>query len=188
MRIQTADPNRRSVLGEERLQQEAQAAARRGRTSGVPVAGVGELWPADTLGQRAPVRLALAGDADVGTVRAAVAAPTPAPASITFEIGPGRDESQTGTATLTAQESQTLVEISIQPGPAGVAQPVHIHMGSWPNVGGVEITLTSVVDGTSTTTVDAPLDSLRDGNHAINVHMSGAQAGVYVTCGNIPAP
>lgn len=107
--------------------------------------------------------------------------------SITVNLGPGRDASQPGTAVLTAQGNQTLVVINIQPGEAGVGQPAHIHLGSCPEVGSVAFPLTNVVDGTSTTTVNATLASLRDGNHSINIHKSEAEAGVYVACGNIAA-
>ena len=108
---------------------------------------------------------------------------------VTVTMGPGRDASQTGTATLTAQGSQTQVVINIQPGPAGVEQPVHIHQGSCPGVAAVVFPLTNVVDGTSTTVVDATLDSLMTGGYSINAHQDTSQAGlaIYVSCGNIPA-
>jgi len=109
--------------------------------------------------------------------------------TVTVTMGAGRDASQTGTATLTAQGSQTQVVLNIQPAAAGVEQPVHIHSGSCPGVGAVAFPLTNVVDGTSTTVVDATLDSLRTGGYSINVHQDGTQAGlgVYVSCGAIPA-
>ena len=109
--------------------------------------------------------------------------------SVTVTMGPGRDGSQTGTATLTAQGSQTQVVLNIQSGPAGVEQPVHIHSGSCPGVGAVVFPLTNVVNGTSTTVVNATLDSLRTGGYSINAHQDGTQAGlgVYVSCGVIPA-
>jgi len=109
--------------------------------------------------------------------------------TVTVTMGPGRDGSQTGTATLTDQGSQTQVVLNIQPGPAGVEQPVHIHSGSCPGVGAVAFPLTNVVNGTSTTVVNATLDSLRTGGYSINAHQDGTQAGlgVYVSCGAIPA-
>jgi hypothetical protein len=109
--------------------------------------------------------------------------------TVTVTMGAGRDASQTGTATLTDQGSQTQVVLNIQPGAAGVEQPVHIHSGNCPGVGAVAFPLTNVVNGTSTTVVDATLDSLRTGGYSINVHQDGTQAGlgVYVSCGAIPA-
>jgi len=109
--------------------------------------------------------------------------------TVTVTMGPGRDGSQTGTATLTDMGSQTQVVLNIQPGPAGVEQPVHIHAGSCPGVGAVAFPLTNIVNGTSTTVVNATLDSLRTGGYSINAHQDGTQAGlgVYVSCGAIPA-
>ena len=109
--------------------------------------------------------------------------------TVTVTMGSGRDASQTGTATLTAQGSQTQVVVNIQVGAAGVGQPAHIHQGSCPGVGAVAFPLTNVVDGTSTTVVNATLDSLRTGGYSINIHQDETQAGlgVYVSCGGIPA-
>ena len=109
--------------------------------------------------------------------------------TVTVTLGPGRDAAQTGTATLTAQGAKTQVVISIQPGTPGAAQAVHIHSGTCPGVGAVAFPLTNIVDGKSTTVVDASLDSLLSGGYAINAHKgtSPADLGVYVACGAITA-
>jgi len=109
--------------------------------------------------------------------------------TVTVTMGPGRDGSQTGTATLTDMGAQTQVVLSIQPGPAGVEQPVHIHAGSCPGVAAVAFPLTNIVNGTSTTVVDATLATLQTGGFSINAHQDTTQAGlgVYVSCGSIPA-
>ena len=121
----------------------------------------------------APALLALIGAAAYGGGFRAPAAAQQAP--VTVSLGPGRDG------------SQTEVVIDIQPGPAGVAQPVHIHEGSCPGVGAVKYPLTNVVDGKSTTMVNAALSDLQKGNCSINVHKSQEQISVYVSCGPIPA-
>ena len=113
------------------------------------------------------------------------AAPTPV-ASITINLGPGRDGDQSGTATLTARGDKTEVVLNIKPGAAGVAQPAHIHVGTCPVPGAVKYPLSNVVDGKSTTTVDASLGTLLAGGLAINAHLSAAEAAKYVACGNIP--
>ncbi len=112
-----------------------------------------------------------------------------APASITVNFGPGRDGDQSpGTAVLTAKGNQTEVVLNIKPGPAGVAQSVHIHEGVCPGVGAVKFRLTDIVDGKSTTTVDTTLASLLTGGFAINAHKGNVapDVGIYVACGNIP--
>ncbi len=95
---------------------------------------------------------------------------------------------QTGVAVLSAVGAQTQVTLTLLEG-AMLTGSVHIHSGSCgpDQLGGVVYPLTSFVGGagTSETTVDADLESLRTGNFAINTHRSGA-GGTYTTCGNIP--
>ena len=104
--------------------------------------------------------------------------------SVTGSEGPF----QIGAATLTAVDGQTQVVINIEPSPEGadVEQPVHIHDGSCSELGTVVYPLSNVVDGSSTTTVDATLESLRIGDFAVNVHKSPDEAAVYVSCGDVP--
>ncbi|MBI2912342.1 MAG: hypothetical protein HYY03_00295 [Chloroflexi bacterium] len=108
--------------------------------------------------------------------------------SVTVTMGAGRDASQTGTATLTAQGNQTQVVVNIQSGGAGVEQPAHVHEGTCPGVGAVAYALSNVVDGQSTTLINATLASLQTGGFSVNVHKgtSSAELGVYVSCGVIP--
>jgi hypothetical protein len=117
----------------------------------------------------------------------AAATTAPGAASITLNLGPGRDGDQTpGTAVLTAKDTKTEVVLNLKPAAAGVSQPAHIHDGACPAVGAVKYPLTNVVDGKSTTTVDAKLADLLTGGFAVNVHESTANAGKYVACANIP--
>lgn len=109
-----------------------------------------------------------------------------APLTLTFQ--PGRDATQPGSVTLTPQGAQTTVVINVAPGTAGVDQPAHIHDGACPGVGAVVYPLTNVSNGQSTTTVNASLSSLQDGNHSINIHQGpGAAINIYTACVNIPA-
>ncbi len=111
----------------------------------------------------------------------------PPPPSITINLGPGKDGDQSpGTARLTDRGGKTQVVVNIKPGAAGVEQPAHIHEGACPNVGAVKYPLANIVDGTSTTMVDASLVSLLTGGFSINAHKSAADIGVYVACGGIP--
>ena len=106
--------------------------------------------------------------------------------AVTVTLGPGRDSDQNGTATLTAKGNQTVVALNIKPGAAGAAQPAHIHAGECPVPGDVKYPLTNVVDGKSSTTIDAKLSDLLKGGFAINVHQSAQDIGKYVACGAIP--
>lgn len=105
--------------------------------------------------------------------------------SVTIEMGAGRDASQPGSATLTAKGAQTEITLNIQPGPAGIQQPAHVHEGGCPGVGAVKYPLTNVVNGMSTTTVNAPLSELFNGMFSINAHRSPAEIGIYTSCGNL---
>ena len=117
--------------------------------------------------------------------------------SVTVNLGPatGPDGGgdQSGTATLTAVDGQTEVVIDVEPSPDGadVEQPAHIHTGNCDSLpdslGAIAYPLENVVNGSSTTTVDASLEALQSVDYAINVHESGEAVGVYVSCGNIPA-
>jgi len=119
-------------------------------------------------------------------VSAAAAQSTAPPLSVTVPLGPGRDGTQQGTATLTADGPRTIVAIDITPGEPGVPQPAHIHEGSCPDVGPVAHPLQDVVDGASTTTVEASLAELLSGGFAINIHRSQTAIAEYTACGNIP--
>ena len=106
--------------------------------------------------------------------------------SVTVTIGPGRDEaSGTGTATLTAQGNQTVVVIR-----AAATNPemlAHIHADACPGVGAVVFPLTNPINGSSTTTIDAPLSRVLAEGKSINLHKSPSDSGVYVGCGNLMA-
>ncbi len=97
------------------------------------------------------------------------------------------DSGQSGWATLTAAGEQTEVVLNISSSTLET-ELVHIHSGRCGDpLGGVVHPLTSFSDGAgvSVTTVDATLNSLRNGDFAINFHKKGEPA-VHATCGNIP--
>ncbi len=102
--------------------------------------------------------------------------------SITIALAELNDSGQTGSATLTAANGQTQVALSAT---VGISDLNHIHTGTCEDLGGVAHGLTDLADGTSVTTVDATLDSLRAGGFTINLHQIG-DASVYTSCGNIP--
>ena len=81
-----------------------------------------------------------------------------------------------------------MVVLNLAPGTME-SELVHIHTGSCgaDTLGGVTYGLSKFAggDGYSVTTVDASLDSLRNGDFAINSHQM-SNPGTYTTCGNIP--
>ncbi len=132
---------------------------------------------------------------------ATTAAPEPAPPAtpvegmtppdpedvLTIALNELNGSGQSGVATLTGKGEQTEVVLNISAGTLET-ELVHIHSGQCgDNLGGVVHPLTSFADGAgvSVTTVDATLNSLRNGDFAVNSHKKG-EPPVYTTCGNIP--
>ena len=106
---------------------------------------------------------------------------------VTLDLGELNASGQSGTATLTEMGDKTLVELTLSAG-ALQTELVHIHSGQCGDtLGGVVYDLDSFVggSGTSTTTVDATLAKIQDGNHAINSH-DASDASIYTACVNIP--
>jgi hypothetical protein len=117
------------------------------------------------------------------------ATPTPAttsPEALTIQMKALNNSGQSGTATLTAVDGRTRVQIELA-NPAPEDQPVHVHSGTCSKLGSVEHPLSNVVNGRSDTTIDVSLPDLLSSQSAINVHRSGSQASVYVSCGEIAA-
>ena len=104
---------------------------------------------------------------------------------VTVELAEFDGSGQTGTATLTGDGETTQVVISID-SPIADSQPAHIHEGTCddltpePAYG-----LPNVTDGSSDSTVEVSLDTLTDGDYAINLHMSDEDLATYTSCGDI---
>jgi len=103
-----------------------------------------------------------------------------------FALSAQNGSGESGAVVLTPLGSKTRVEIALGGSPAGVSQPAHVHLGPCskltpkPSYG-----LASVVDGYSVTTLDVPIDTLLNGSFAVNVHKSGPEAAIYVSCGDL---
>lgn len=107
--------------------------------------------------------------------------------SVTVTLASQNNSGVSGTATLTAMGNQTQVVVKVTGEPAGGSEPDHIHTGTCATLGGVKYPLANVVNGTSTTTVNAPLSALTTGGYAVNLHESAANISHYVACGDIMA-
>lgn len=118
----------------------------------------------------------------LGGARATYAQPETVTVNMMEENGSG----QSGTATLTMQGDMLMVMVNISGG-SSTPQPAHIHRGTCANLDPKPAyPLTSVVNGMSETSVAVSLTELVNGEYAINVHKSGPEAAVYVSCGDIP--
>ncbi|HEX3466286.1 MAG TPA: hypothetical protein VHS78_19720 [Candidatus Elarobacter sp.] len=108
------------------------------------------------------------------------------PAHHVYALGTQSNSGETGTVTLTAVSAdKTRVDVAIANAPAG-PQPAHIHAGTCTKLDPKpKYPLTSVVDGTSTTTVDVPMADLIKGGLAVNVHKSTSDLPTYVACGDL---
>ena len=129
----------------------------------------------------------------VGTLCAALLTALVTPAAIAADNAGGRvfavnamnGSGQHGTVALKPRGSKTVVEIHLLGAPAS-AEPAHIHAGTCSNLNPTpKYPLTSVVDGISETTVNAPLSVLTAGGLAVNVHQSPTDLKDYVACGNL---
>ncbi|MDA0263284.1 MAG: CHRD domain-containing protein [Chloroflexi bacterium] len=119
-----------------------------------------------------------AGEASVYTSCGNIAA---AGDSLSITLDELNGSGQSGFATLTARGGQTEVVVSAT---AGISALAHIHSGSCATLGGVVHALADTSGGISSTTVDATLESLINGDFAINLHTAGAPS-VYSSCGDI---
>ncbi len=93
---------------------------------------------------------------------------------------------ESGTVTFNEANGKTTVVINVKNAPKGVSQPAHIHLGMCPNPGAIKYPLNSVINGQSTTILDATLTDLKAQEPlAINVHKSATQSKVYTSCADL---
>src|ERR1700738_2161036 len=89
--------------------------------------------------------------------------------SVTIKLDAMNGSSETGTATLTPKGDKTVVVIDVTNG-TKLPQPAPFHLGSCDKyTPRHEYNLEGVVDGKSTTTLDAPIAKLIGGDMVINV-------------------
>jgi Cu/Zn superoxide dismutase len=109
------------------------------------------------------------------------------PTAHVYALAAQNGSGEVGTVTLTAVGEKTRVDLALV-GAADVAQPAHIHEGSCAKLNPKpKFPLTTVVNGLSTTTVDAPIATLVAGGFAVNVHKSTSDIPAYVACGDLSA-
>ena len=105
-----------------------------------------------------------------------------------YALGAQNGSGELGTVTLTAMGEKTRVDVALANAPTDIPQPAHIHPGSCAKLDPKpKYPLTTVVDGTSTTMVDAPLSALTAGGFSVNVHKSTTDLPTYIACGELGA-
>lgn len=113
---------------------------------------------------------------------------TKIPTQITIQLNKEGNSGQSGTATFEGVNGKIKATINLAGSPKGVVQPAHIHGGLCPGAGATKYSLTSLIDGKSETTLNISLEKfLSQLPLAVNIHKSVAEAGEYVSCGNLIA-
>ena len=92
---------------------------------------------------------------------------------------------QAGVAVLRAQGDKTQVVLQAT---ANISKANHVNTGTCANLGGVAYALTDMANGSSVTTVNASLDSLRTGGFAVVGRDRPDHPSIYTSCGDIPVP
>jgi hypothetical protein len=107
--------------------------------------------------------------------------------TVTVNLGPGRNEATaTGTATITdLGGGMTRVVINVTPTYPNM--PAHFHADPCPGVAAVVFPLTNVMNGTSTTEINASWAEIQSRSRSINLHKGPPpDIDVYTGCGNLP--
>lgn len=93
-----------------------------------------------------------------------------------------------GSAQIWDQNGQAMVTISLSGAETGKTRPAYLYSGSCTKPGNAAFTLTNVVDGTSTTTLDQSLANvMATGALSVGVDRSPSSIGTIVSCGALPA-
>ncbi len=94
---------------------------------------------------------------------------------------------QTGWATLTETGDGLRVELDLTPAEP-VAQPAHIHVGTFDQMGAVVYPLENVIGGRSVSELPGlTVEEIASGEYAMYVHFSFADFKTFTACGEIPA-
>ena len=106
--------------------------------------------------------------------------------AVTFPLRAQNNSGVSGVATLTPEGGKTRVVLKLSGAAAAVPHPAHIHAGTCTKLDPKpKYPLNGVVNGSSTTVVDAGLDAITSGANAINVHKSAEDIKTYIACGNV---
>jgi len=116
---------------------------------------------------------------------ALLAPPANAAGTQIFALHAQNGSGEDGAVILTPLGDSTRVEVAIANAPAGAIQPAHFHTGPCATLGKVIYPLKAVDQGYGVSVIKVSIDKLVGQGLAVNVHKSGAEIGVYTSCGNI---
>lgn len=124
----------------------------------------------------------------LGTTAFAVAQIPPGDQGLGTRLGlmQQNNSGQVGDVTLFRRGAdRTLVVLRIEGAPHH-PEPAHVHRGTCERLDPVPAyPLNNVVNGRSSTIVNAPIGKLLSGNYSVNVHASAANLKHYVACGHL---
>lgn len=113
---------------------------------------------------------------------AALALPAAADGPVRISLDARGGSGESGVAILTPDGAKTTVELQLK-GRSSDPQPAHFHTGTCDNYTPRPLyPLRAVIHGTSTTTLDVPIDKLIAGDLVINVHKSFDDIATVVSC------
>lgn len=102
--------------------------------------------------------------------------------SVKIKLGAMNGSTESGSATLIPKGDKTVVVIDVANGTKD-PQPAHFHLGTCEKYNPHhEYNLAGVVDGKSSTTLDASIDKLTGGDMVINVHKSATEVAIINSC------
>jgi LPXTG-motif cell wall-anchored protein len=103
----------------------------------------------------------------------------------TLQLAPQNNSGISGTATFTPSGGGLTVDLKVTGAGAG-PQPAHIHPGTCAQLDPTpQFTLTSVANGSSTSTIQTTFQALVASPHAVHMHKSTDEVSVYVACADI---
>jgi uncharacterized surface protein with fasciclin (FAS1) repeats len=109
--------------------------------------------------------------------------------SIVLPVSELNDSGVSGTVTIDRFLDGSLVTLSLDGTPAGGDHPAHFHAGDCDAPGSVVLPLNNVSGdtGLSVTALDAPIETILEGNHLVMVHLSPDDIATFVACGEVGA-
>lgn len=105
--------------------------------------------------------------------------------TVTVDLDEQSSSGVSGEARISESDGQLEVSVTLDGDDGSSPRPAHIHAGSCDELGDVVYPLEDAGESPSTSTVDATLEELVDGDFAINVHESAEALENYIACGSI---